>query len=153
MRLLERVAQPHLKVFEYGAGNSSLWWAARVAEVVSVEHDAAWAGRVAARAPKNLAVLSRPIDAPADPEYAKQLAQDLAAVGHIDVISSGRTIDIGVAKGNCDATMPKQALVRHTGASMTTLLAHGVLVVRCHDHDLQFLQSMRDADDVLCVHR
>jgi hypothetical protein len=94
----------------------------------------------------------QPNDAPADPEYAKQLAQDLAAAGRVDVLSSGRTIDILVAKG-CDATFPKQAIVRHTAASLTTLLAHGVLVVRCRDHDLQCLQGMRDADDVLCVHR
>jgi hypothetical protein len=93
-----------------------------------------------------------PSDAPADPEYAKQLAQDLAPVGRIDVISSGRLIDIAVAKG-CDATFPKQAIARHTGASLDTLLAHGVLVVRCRDRELQCMQSIRDADDVLCVHQ
>jgi len=65
LRLLERVVQPRFKVFEYGAGNSSLWWAARVAEVVSVEHDAGWAQAVADRAPKNLTVISKPINAEA----------------------------------------------------------------------------------------
>jgi hypothetical protein len=65
LRMLDRVVRPHFKVFEYGAGNSSLWWAARVAQVVSVEHDPVWAGIVGARAPSNLTVVSRPIDAPA----------------------------------------------------------------------------------------
>jgi hypothetical protein len=64
--MLERVVQPHFRVFEYGAGNSSLWWASRVAEVVSVEHDAAWAELVQSRAPANLTVVSKPFGAPAD---------------------------------------------------------------------------------------
>jgi hypothetical protein len=63
LRMLERVVRPEFKVFEYGAGNSSLWWAARVAEVVSVEHDTEWAEHVAKRAPKHLTVLSRPMNA------------------------------------------------------------------------------------------
>ena len=94
----------------------------------------------------------QPSDAPADPEYAKELAQSLAPVGKVDIISSGRLIDIAVAKG-CDATLPKEAIARHTGASLATLLAHGVLVVRCRDREIECLQSLRDADDVLCVHK
>ncbi len=31
-----------MSVFEYGAGNSTLWWGARVARVVSCEHDKEW---------------------------------------------------------------------------------------------------------------
>jgi hypothetical protein len=94
----------------------------------------------------------QPDDAPADPAYAQTIATGLASVGKTDVVSSGRLIDVHIAKG-CDATLPKESVARHTGASLTTLLAHGVLVIRCTDHDLQCLQSTRDADDVLCVHR
>jgi hypothetical protein len=94
----------------------------------------------------------QPSDAAADPTYAKEIASSLSAVGKTDVISSGRLIDIALPKG-CDATLPKEALARHTGASLTTLLAHGVLVVRCRDREIQCLQSTRDADDVLCTHK
>jgi hypothetical protein len=94
----------------------------------------------------------QPSDAPADPSYAKEIAGGLSAVGKTDIISSGRVIDIMLAKG-CDATLPKESIARHTGGSLTTLLAHGVLVVRCRDHDLQCWQSTRDADDVLCTHK
>jgi hypothetical protein len=93
----------------------------------------------------------QPSDAPADPTYAKQIADGLASLGKTEV-SSGRLIDVRVAKG-CNATLPRESIASHTGASLTTLLAHGVLVVRCTDHELQCLQSTRDADDVLCVHR
>lgn len=65
LRQLERVVQPHHRVFEYGAGHSSLWWAARVREIVSVEHDPAWAAEIGAAAPANLTVVSRPAGAPA----------------------------------------------------------------------------------------
>jgi len=46
-----------MRVFEYGAGMSSLWYAARVAEVVSVEHDAEWAAEVRRRLPSNCTLL------------------------------------------------------------------------------------------------
>jgi hypothetical protein len=94
----------------------------------------------------------QPDDAPADPAYAQAIASSLSAVGKPDVVSSGRLIDVHLSKG-CDATLPRESVARHTGASLTTLLAHGVLVIRCTDHELQCLQSTRDADDVLCVHR
>jgi hypothetical protein len=95
----------------------------------------------------------QPGDAPADPAYAKQVADQLHGVGKTDVISSGRRIDLLLEKG-CDATLPRESIARHTAAaSLTTLLAHGVLVVRCADHALQCLQSTRDADDVLCTHK
>lgn len=58
-RQLQRVIKPNFKVFEYGCGSSSLWWAANAAEVTSVEHDAAWAERVAKTAPANLKIVTR----------------------------------------------------------------------------------------------
>jgi hypothetical protein len=94
----------------------------------------------------------QPGDAPADPVYAKSIADPLRAVGKPDVVSSGRRIDIALEKG-CDATLPRQSIARYTGASLMTLLSHGVLVVRCADHGVQCLQSTRDANDVLCTHK
>ncbi len=94
----------------------------------------------------------QPDDAPADPAYAQTIATGLNAVGKTEVISGGRLVDVKLAKG-CDATLPKESVARHTGALLTTLLAHGVLVVRCTDHEIQCLQSTRDADDVICVHK
>ncbi len=94
----------------------------------------------------------QPDDASADPAYAQTIASGLSSVGKTEVISSGRLIDIHMSKG-CDATMPRESIATHTGASLTTLLAHGILVIRCADHELQCLQSTRDADDVLCTHK
>jgi len=38
-------------VFEFGSGNSSVFWSRRAARVVSVEHDRAWHGRMRERLP------------------------------------------------------------------------------------------------------
>jgi hypothetical protein len=95
----------------------------------------------------------QPNDAPADATYAKQVAEQLHGVGRTDVVSSGRRIDILLEKG-CVASLPRESIARHTAASsLGTLLAHGVLVVRCADHQLQCLQSTRDANDVLCTRK
>jgi hypothetical protein len=94
----------------------------------------------------------QPSDAPADPKFAADFASKLAGLGKTDVYSSGRRIDLIVPKG-CTATLPKSAIASQTGASLFSLLAHGILVVRCTDKEVQCLQSMRDADDVLCTHK
>ena len=39
---LKRVVRPEARVFEYGSGNSTIWWQSRAREVVSVEHDRPW---------------------------------------------------------------------------------------------------------------
>lgn len=53
-----------MRVFEYGAGMSTLWYAARVGEVVAVEHDPAWARRVTSAGPEGITVVvaERPDD-------------------------------------------------------------------------------------------
>ena len=94
----------------------------------------------------------QPDDAPADPAFAQQIADALRPLGKPDVISSGRRIDLMMAKG-CDATLPKEAIARHSNATLTSLLAHGVLVHRCADREIQCLQSTRDANDVLCTRK
>lgn len=42
IRKLERLLNKKSKVFEYGAGGSTIYFAARVGELVSVEHDENW---------------------------------------------------------------------------------------------------------------
>jgi predicted O-methyltransferase YrrM len=51
--LAERTKE-NMAVFEYGSGNSTLWWARRVARVVSCEHDAEWYELTKERLPSNV---------------------------------------------------------------------------------------------------
>ena len=46
IRFLEQRVRPELRVFEFGAGNSTRWWAERVDHVVSREHDRDWIERI-----------------------------------------------------------------------------------------------------------
>lgn len=111
---------------------------------------------VAMRAP-------RANDAPADPAYAGELAEklkpiilsmdtgaDKAKLNRVEVVASGRQLDLLMA-GGCDDKTPTRAVASRAGASLPTLLAHGVLVVRCNDARTQCLQSTRDPSDVLCT--
>lgn len=49
-------------VFEYGAGNSTLWWAERSQRVVACEHDSGWAERSRQLAPSNVRIVHRDLD-------------------------------------------------------------------------------------------
>ena len=49
----ERVKKDFV-VFEYGSGNSTLWWAQRSSSVISCEHDSAWYAQVLPRIPNNV---------------------------------------------------------------------------------------------------
>lgn len=58
-RRLERAVSKGTRVFEYGAGGSTLWFADRGATVVSVEHDPEWYERMRALVPANVTLLLR----------------------------------------------------------------------------------------------
>jgi len=59
IHFLEQRITPLMKVFEYGAGSSTHWWAARVEGIVSCEHDQTWADRVADSLPSNATLMRR----------------------------------------------------------------------------------------------
>lgn len=50
-----------MSVFEYGCGASTLWWAGRVREVVSVEHDRVWYEKLSPRMPANVTLRHVPL--------------------------------------------------------------------------------------------
>lgn len=80
IRFLERLLTRDMRVFEYGAGGSSIFFANRALEVISVDHDKGWADRVQrvadSRNLTNLRIITVPPEAnsqikplnPADPD-------------------------------------------------------------------------------------
>lgn len=62
IRFLEGKTGSGLQVFEYGAGNSSMWWATRVSSVVSCEHDSGWGERVRSKLPANAELVRYPME-------------------------------------------------------------------------------------------
>jgi hypothetical protein len=69
-----------LRVFEYGSGNSTKWWAERTEAVVSVEHHEGWYKRVSFEMPPNVKLLYRELENNA---YANAI---LEAGGKFDLI-------------------------------------------------------------------
>lgn len=56
IHFLETRNLSNLHVFEYGCGNSTLWFAHRVSSIQSVEHNPVWARHVAELVPPNASV-------------------------------------------------------------------------------------------------
>ena len=59
IHLLDERLRPEHAVFEYGAGYSTLYFAARCVAVTAVEHDRAWFEEVRRLAPEHVALLHR----------------------------------------------------------------------------------------------
>jgi len=81
----ERVDADH-RVFEFGSGNSTLWWARRTASVTAVEHEPAWATTVRETAPENVTLLEIALEP--DGEYSRTPARTGAR--HEIVVIDGR---------------------------------------------------------------
>ncbi len=79
--LLARRVRPDMSVFEYGCGHSTLWWAARVREVIACDHDGAWVERIRPRAPANVTLRHVALDR--DGEYCRVVA---GYPGRFDVV-------------------------------------------------------------------
>jgi hypothetical protein len=73
--LLAARLTPTLRVFEYGAGGSTRFFASRVGSVVSVEHDKRWIDELRPHVPSTVTILHRAADV--DGAYA-------AAIGEVE---------------------------------------------------------------------
>jgi tRNA A58 N-methylase Trm61 len=62
IHLLDDRLHRGLKVFEYGSGGSTTFFAGRAGTVVSVEHDRRWIDELAPSLDSNVTMLHRPLD-------------------------------------------------------------------------------------------
>jgi hypothetical protein len=83
IRFLRDRTQRHFRVFEYGAGQSTLWWSSRVAEVVACEHDPDWYRRCSRIAPLNVKLIYRELECGG--QYCRAAAEE-KTLFHIIVI-------------------------------------------------------------------
>jgi hypothetical protein len=78
------------RVFEYGSGYSTLFWASRAREVVSVEHNRGWYEKITGLVPANTRLILAPIDRDDDdpsPELREQFKTYAEAIeGRFDII-------------------------------------------------------------------
>lgn len=98
IEFLSRRVKSDMVVFEYGSGNSTLWWSARVARVVSCEHDHQWfelmSSKLAANVDYNFVEMSRGDD------YSKRISRH---EGEFDIVVIDGRDRVNCAKNSLPA--------------------------------------------------
>jgi len=90
--LSERV-RPNMRVFEYGCGNSTLWWATRCSLVHAVEHHSDWCKSVSTSAPDNVKITYADLN---DGDRYVQAVLDSSLQYDVVVIDGRRRVDCAV---------------------------------------------------------
>ncbi|NES92903.1 MAG: class I SAM-dependent methyltransferase, partial [Okeania sp. SIO2B9] len=62
IEFIENKIASDFRVFEYGSGQSTLWWAERVLKVISVESNRNWFSYLQEKMPKNVEIILTKID-------------------------------------------------------------------------------------------
>ena len=73
LKFLEQRIHKRMTVFEYGSGNSTLWWAARVGKVISYEHDHDWYRKMEKRVPPHVEI--NYVSLEAGGEYSRKILE------------------------------------------------------------------------------
>lgn len=78
IHFIETKLNKTLRVFEYGCGNSTRYYAPRVAEIVSVENDKEWAQQISRALPPNAKVIFQ--------DSERQYIDEVTKHGRFDII-------------------------------------------------------------------
>jgi hypothetical protein len=101
IRFLERRLSNSLEVFEFGSGNSTLWWAERVSRIDSCEHDAQWYEKTRAGLPRNASLTHLLLEPDGDYCRAAEATQSKYDI----VVIDGRD-RVNCAKRSLDSLKP-----------------------------------------------
>ena len=103
--LTERVTA-EMSIFEYGSGNSTLWWSRRVSHVTSCEHDRHWYEEIKSKVPGNVNYLFR--DSNAEGSYSKAIMDYNQAFDCIVIDGADR---VDCARNCLDALKPDGVII------------------------------------------
>jgi hypothetical protein len=62
IKFIEPRLKKHFDVFEFGSGNSTIWYAARVGEIFSIENNSEWYGMISKKVPSNVNIIFQPLE-------------------------------------------------------------------------------------------
>lgn len=122
-----------MKLFEYGSGASTRWWAARVGSVIACEHDPQWAERVRETLPDNANVVYRPLSG----GYAEEITRhdldfDIVVIDGRDRVNCARFCqglkeEAVIVWDNADRSTYKEGLMllRNRGYNMIEFAGMG----------------------------
>ena len=74
IKFIEPRLKKSFRVFEFGAGNSTLWYAERVGWIKAVEHDKEWIDYLSASIPDNVEIVHKELSV--DGDYSKEVMKD-----------------------------------------------------------------------------
>lgn len=98
--------QPNMRVFEFGSGNSTLWWAERVERVTAVEHHEGWATKMERLSPDNASVSHIPLEEDGDYCRAALRVQD-----EIDILVIDGRDRVNCARRSLEALRPNGVVI------------------------------------------
>lgn len=97
IEFIKRRINKEMSVFEYGCGGSTLWWASKVKEVVSIEHNKDWYQRILPTIPNNVTL--EHVELEYGGEYSRKILKykcrfDIVVIDGRDRVNCGvNTID------------------------------------------------------------
>ena len=74
INFIENRLRKHFDIFEYGSGNSTLWYAQRAGTIKSVENDKTWFELISKKIPSNSKIVYKELEY--DGEYSKEVLRD-----------------------------------------------------------------------------
>jgi hypothetical protein len=95
---LEGRIEKTMTVFEYGSGNSTIWWAEHVKKIVSCEHDQKWFNKLKPDIPENVEYTHIDLSSPANYETA--------------ALKNGNKFDVIVIDGRNRVNCARSSLVQ-----------------------------------------
>lgn len=96
-----------MTVFEYGSGNSTFWWSARVNTLVSCEHDKEWYASFSSKIPENTTYLLRRAKGGSE-EYAMEIGK---YKNMFDILVIDGRDRVNCARNGLDALRPGGVIV------------------------------------------
>jgi len=106
IEFLKKRIHKDMSVFEYGCGGSTLWWASRVKQIVSVEHDKDWYQRILPTVPNN--VVLEHVELKYGGEYSKKI---LSYKSSFDIVVIDGRDRVNCATNSIDALKPGGVIV------------------------------------------
>ena len=107
VNLLKERLNKDLRLFEYGTGYSTLFYASRVQDVISIEYDKTWFDLMGAKVPNNVSLIFREKDI--DGEYCRTINE------------FKQKFDVIIVDGRDRVNCVKQAITRLTPGGVVIL--------------------------------
>lgn len=105
INFIEKRINKEMTVFEYGCGNSTLWWSNRVKHVISCEHNRNWYEKMRSIIPCNVELYH--IELQYGDEYSKKVSENM---GRFDIIVIDGRDRVNCSK-NCLLSLKRNGVI------------------------------------------